>query len=49
VARALPSGALADVLHASLGGGSVPGRAWLVLAAWAVASPVVAALRFRWE
>ena len=49
VARALPSGALADALHASLGGGSVPGRAWLVLTAWAVASPVVAAWRFRWE
>jgi ABC-2 type transport system permease protein len=49
VARALPSGALADALHASLGGGAVPGRAWLVLAAWAVASPVVAAARFRWE
>lgn len=48
-ARALPSGALADALHASLGGGSVPGRAWLVLAAWAVAAPVVAAARFRWE
>lgn len=48
-ARALPSGALADALHASLGGGSVPGRAWLVLAAWAVAAPVVAAWRFRWE
>ena len=49
VARALPSGALADALHASLAGGSVPRRAWLVLAGWAVASPVVAAARFRWE
>lgn len=48
-ARLLPSGALADVLHASLGAGTVPGRAWLVLAAWAVAAPVVAASRFRWE
>ena len=48
-ARALPSGALADALHASLGGGSVPGRAWLVLAGWAVAAPAVAASRFRWE
>ena len=49
VARALPSGALADALHASLGGGSVPGRAWLVLAVWALLAPVVAAARFRWE
>jgi ABC-2 type transport system permease protein len=49
VARALPSGALADALHQSLGGGSVPVRAWIVLAAWAVLAPVVAASRFRWE
>ena len=49
LARALPSGALADALHASLGGGSVPGRAWVVLVVWAVLAPVVAASRFRWE
>jgi ABC-2 type transport system permease protein len=49
VARALPSGALADALHASLRGATVPGRAWLVLAVWAVAAPLVAASRFRWE
>jgi ABC-2 type transport system permease protein len=48
-ARALPSGALADALHASLSGGAVPGHAWVVLAVWAVAAPVVAATRFRWE
>ncbi len=48
-ARALPSGALADALHATLGGGSVPGRAWVVLAIWAFAAPAVAANRFRWE
>jgi ABC-2 type transport system permease protein len=48
-ARALPSGALADVLHAALGGGTVPGRDWVVLALWAVAAPVVAAASFRWE
>ncbi|MCU1344570.1 MAG: hypothetical protein JWL70_836 [Acidimicrobiia bacterium] len=50
VARALPSGALSDVLHGSLThGGSVPGRAWLVLAIWAVVAPAVAARTFRWE
>ena len=48
-ARALPSGALADALHASLATGSVPNRAWLVLIIWAVATPVAAALTFRWE
>jgi ABC-2 type transport system permease protein len=50
VARALPAAALADALHATLGTGSaVPGRAWLVLAIWAVAAPVAAARTFRWE
>ena len=49
LARALPSGALADALHASLSGAAVPGRAWLVLAVWAVGAPAVAARLFRWE
>lgn len=49
VARVLPASALSDALHASLGGGAVPGRAWAVLAAWAVAAPVAAALTFKWE
>lgn len=50
VARALPAAALSDVLQAAVGAaGPVPGRAWLVLAAWAVAAPVAAALSFRWE
>ena len=50
IARALPAGALSDALHGALsGGGSVPGRAWIVLAAWAVAAPLVAARTFRWE
>ncbi|HEV7885931.1 MAG TPA: ABC transporter permease [Acidimicrobiales bacterium] len=49
VARALPAAALSDALHAALGGASVPGRAWLVLAVWAVLAPVAAALAFRWE
>ena len=49
LARALPSGALADSLHAALGGAPIPGRAWLVLGIWALAAPVVAALTFRWE
>jgi len=50
VAQALPAGALSDVLHNSLtAGATVPGRAWLVLAAWAVAAPLAAATFFRWE
>ncbi|HUR18721.1 MAG TPA: ABC transporter permease [Acidimicrobiales bacterium] len=50
VARALPAGALSDALHGALAPvASVPGRAWIVLAAWAVAAPVAAALTFRWE
>ncbi len=49
VARALPSGALAELLHGALGTASVPGRAWVVLAVWAVAAPLAAARLFRWE
>jgi ABC-2 type transport system permease protein len=50
VAKALPADALAAGLHAALGHGSgVPGASWLVLAAWAVAAPLAAALSFRWE
>ncbi|HVE47221.1 MAG TPA: ABC transporter permease [Acidimicrobiales bacterium] len=50
VARALPAGALSDALHGALApAASVPGRAWVVLALWAVAAPVAAAVTFRWE
>ena len=50
VARALPSGALAEAVRGSLTAGvDVPGRAWLVLAAWAVAAPLAATRLFRWE
>jgi len=50
VAKALPAAALAEALHRALGsGGAVPGWAWVVLVAWAVAAPAVAALTFRWE
>jgi ABC-2 type transport system permease protein len=50
VARALPSGALADVLRDALANaGDNPGRAWLILIAWAIALPLVAARLFRWE
>lgn len=50
VARLLPSGALAEAVRGSLAaGGEVPGRAWVVLAAWAVAAPALATRLFRWE
>ena len=49
VARALPAAALSDVVHAASSAAAVPGRAWVVLAAWAVAAPLAAAATFRWE
>lgn len=50
VAQALPAAALSDALHAALGAGAaVPGRAWAVLAVWAVLAPAAAAATFRWE
>lgn len=50
VARALPAASLSDALHGALAAGaSVPGRAWVVLAAWALVAPAVAARAFRWE
>ncbi|HUY63342.1 MAG TPA: ABC transporter permease [Acidimicrobiales bacterium] len=50
VAKALPAAALADGLHRCVGLGThVAAWSWVVLAAWAVAAPVVAATFFRWE
>jgi ABC-2 type transport system permease protein len=50
VSRALPAAALSDALHGALTvAGGVPGRAWIVLGAWAVLAPLAATLTFRWE
>jgi ABC-2 type transport system permease protein len=50
ISRALPASALSDALHGTLGHGTpVSGRDGAVLAVWAVGSPVVAGLVFRWE
>jgi ABC-2 type transport system permease protein len=50
LARALPSGAMAEAVRGTLtAGGSVPGRAWVVLLIWAVLSPLLATRLFRWE
>jgi len=48
-AQALPSGALAEVFHGSLGADDVPGHAWAVLTGWALVAPAAAARWFRWE
>lgn len=48
--RLLPATALASVLHPALGtGAGVPAEAWVVLAAWAVGAPALAAWRFRFS
>lgn len=47
--RVLPSSALADALRASLNGSGALLGPMLILAAWAVIAPVVAAWRFRWS
>jgi ABC-2 type transport system permease protein len=50
LAKALPSGALSQALRGAFGTTHrVPGASWLVLVAWAVLAPTVAALTFRWE
>jgi ABC-2 type transport system permease protein len=50
VARILPAAALSSALQAALGrGAAVPIESWVVLAAWAVAAPVIAAVTFRWD
>lgn len=49
VAGALPSGALADVLHGLLGSSDLEPTSWAVLGGWAVGAPVLAATLFRWD
>jgi ABC-2 type transport system permease protein len=49
VVELLPSEALSSVLHAAASGASTNTKAWIVLAVWAAASPVLAARLFRWE
>jgi hypothetical protein len=50
VAELLPAAALSSALGAALSSPvSVPAKPWLVLAAWAVIAPLVAARVFRWE
>lgn len=45
----LPTAALAEILRSGLGDGDASGRAWVVLAAWAVVAPLAASRWFRWE
>ncbi|MCB0978442.1 MAG: ABC transporter permease [Acidimicrobiales bacterium] len=49
VSELLPSGALSEIFRGTLADGTVTGRAWIVLVAWAVAAPLAAARTFRWE
>ena len=49
LSRALPAAALSGAMSGGLGPGRVPAHDWIVLAAWAVAAPALAALTFRWE
>lgn len=49
VVALLPSESLAHVLHATATGHATGLRAWVVLAAWAIVSPLLAAKYFRWE
>jgi len=49
-ARLLPTAALSDALHSTLGSGSgATLGSWIALAAWAVAAPAVAASTFKWD
>jgi ABC-2 type transport system permease protein len=48
--KLLPSGALSQVLQATLRADAPPaGTAWIVLALWAIAAPAAAIRFFRWE
>jgi ABC-2 type transport system permease protein len=50
LSRGLPAGALSEVLQAALRDGAPEaGTSWLVLAAWALVAPLVAARLFRWD
>jgi ABC-2 type transport system permease protein len=49
VARLLPAAALTGVVTAAFDGGATDTTSWIVVLAWAVVAPVVAAWRFRWE
>ncbi len=50
VGRALPSGALSQILQSCLRDGApTAGWAWLVLGLWALIAPALAVRLFRWE
>lgn len=50
IAKATPSGALADVLRETLAhAGTRPTTSWIILCCWALVAPSAAARLFRWE
>ncbi len=48
IVKVLPSTALAELFRETLSGSAGPAWAWVCLAAWAVAAPLVGAKLFRW-
>jgi ABC-2 type transport system permease protein len=44
-----PATAMTSALRDALSGATVDGRDWIVLASWAVVSPLLAARTFRWD
>jgi len=48
IAYALPTGALVEITTGATGGADASTRAWLVLVAWAVLTPPLAARFIRW-
>ena len=50
VSKVLPAAPLADIMIGSLAEGKhVHGGSWIVIAAWAIVMPLLAAWRFRWD
>ena len=47
-ALGLPAAALTDLVTAAFEGAGAPGRAWAVLALWALIAPLIAGRTFRW-
>ena len=48
-AELLPAAALTELVRAGFDGSTAPARAWVVLVAWAVVTPALAARTFRWS
>jgi ABC-2 type transport system permease protein len=49
IAELLPAAALSSAIHDAIGGGSGYAGCWVVLLAWTIVTPIVAATTFRFE